>query len=102
MNPTLTKRKYETHEEMERDFWRIHYQRETTGNRPNERLWERMHEDGIGSVAERLWNNQYRMLNGGGCWIPCHGPTVRRLFPENVESTREADPTQQSTENQKL
>lgn len=84
MNATLSKRKYKSLREMERDFWRIYYAKETFSKRPNERLWYRMHEDGHGSLAERLWNNAYGMLNSGRSWIPDHGPTVRRLFPQET------------------
>jgi len=76
----LSKRKYYSAEEMSEDFWRIHYAKEKTHKRPNERLWQRMDEDGVESLARKLWHNQWMMLNGSGCWIPSHGPTNRRLF----------------------
>ncbi len=80
MNPTLSKRKYENQEELERDFWRLHYARGTVFHRPNARLGQLMQRDGTGSLADRLWHNQVRMLNGGGCWLPSHGKTTKRLF----------------------
>jgi len=83
MNKTLTKRSYKTQDEMSQDFWRIHYASENNTIRPDERLWRRQFDDGPDSDASRLWNNQWYMLNGGRCWIPCHGPTCRRLFPED-------------------
>lgn len=88
MNLTLSKRKYESAEEMSRDFWKIHYERGTTHIRPNERLWLRMHRDGMDSPASKLWHNQWHLLNTGSglCWLPSHGPTNRRLFLANVEA----------------
>ena len=76
----LSKRKYASQLEMEKDFWEIHYAKENHVKRPSERLWQKMHQDRIGSLAGKLWNNQYRMLNSGRIWLPCHGPTVRALF----------------------
>ena len=80
VSSVLSKRRYDTAEEMSNDFWKNHYANEKPHKRPSEKLWQKMHEDGVGSVASRLWHNQWRMLNGGGCWIPSHGPTNRRMF----------------------
>lgn len=80
MNQTLSKRSYSSAQEMRDDFWRIHYATKQTTNRPNERLWSRMHKDGPGSVASRLWDNQHSLWNTGRTWLPDHGPTVLRLF----------------------
>jgi len=80
VSSVLSKRRYTSAEEMAADFWKNHYAKENTHTRPNERLWQRMNKDGVESLARKLWHNQWRMLNGGGCWIPSHGPTNRKLF----------------------
>lgn len=82
MNNTISKRKYDSVEEMTRDFSENYYERGTTHVRPSECLWSRMHRDGVNSIAANLWNNQWHLLNTGSgmCWLPSHGPTNRKLF----------------------
>jgi hypothetical protein len=94
MNPTISKRKYDSSEEMSRDFWKIHYERGNTHMRPSESLWLRMHRGD--EAASRLWHNQWHLLNAGSglCWLPSHGPTNRRLFSANVSG--QARPAQKT------
>ena len=71
-----------SHGELEADFWRRHYSREKPWNVPHRRLWERMHEDGHGSLAHQLWCNQWDLLNTNSArvWLPDHPTTVRKLW----------------------
>jgi hypothetical protein len=88
MNMTLTKRKYESLDEMAKDFWANHSKQDTCHKMPQDRLLELMHRDGQKSIAWNLWNNQWHLLNtnSGRCWLPTHGKTLRRLFPASVKN----------------
>lgn len=77
----LSKRAYASLNEMSRDFWQRHYQRQQTPRVPSHRLWQRMQSDGPNSIAARLWNNSWnlRNTNSSMVWLPDHPAVVRRL-----------------------
>lgn len=77
----LSKRSYDSLDAMERDFWERHYARQETPRVPSLRLWQRMHADGVGSLADKLWHNSWNLKNTNSArvWLPDHPAVVRRF-----------------------
>ena len=77
----LSKRSYASLDELSRDFWQRHYARQETPSVPSHRLWQRMHADGVGSLADKLWHNAWNLKNTNSArvWLPDHPAIVRRF-----------------------